>query len=215
MKSNYDNFRPRSFRDLDAETRVQELRHFQEVLRKADPITHVLLSEWVSSSDSRSALLAGGVWGGIRWPKGLGKPKTPSITGGFSVVHEFWKIDAVDTGGGHYIDKGRWKTQPAPSVWDASPDSEYRVAFFFFAGLGGINPNRLTVSLAHVSWDISLLLSPGTLRLDPYGFGSFGSLGERIVFPDFEVKHEPYRRDRSIQPLGPAVDSDLFKQSST
>ena len=105
------------------------------------------------------------------------------------MVHEFWKIDAVDTGGGNNIDRGSWKVQPAPSVWDASTDSEYRVGFFFFAGGGGINPNRLTVSLAHVSWDISLLVSPGTLRLDPYGIAPFGSLGERIVFADFEVIH--------------------------
>lgn len=215
MDSSYESYKPRSFRDLGAETRVQELRHFQEVLRKGDPITHVLLSEWASNSDSRSALLAGGVWGGIRWPKGLGKPKTPSITDGFTVVHEFWKIDAVDTGGGNTPDTATWKTQPAPSVWDASTESEYRVAFFFFAGGGGINPNRLTVSLAHVSWNISLLLSPGTIRLDPYGLVEFGSLGERIVLADFEVKHQPYSRGRFIQPLGPAIDSDLYKQPST
>ena len=215
MDRSYESYKLRSFRDLGAEARVQELRHFQEVLRKGDSITHVLLSEWASNSDSRGALLAGGVWGGIHSPKGLGKPKTPSITGGFSIVHEFWKIDAVDTGGGNNVDRGSWKVQPAPSVWDASTDSDYRVGFFFFAGGGGINPNRLTVSLAHVSWDVSLLVSPGTLRLDPYGIASFGSLGERIVFPDFEVIHQPYTRGRSIQPLGPVLDSDLYKQPST
>ena len=57
-------------------------------------------------------------------------------------------------------------------------------------------------------------ISPGILQLDPYAIGPFGSLGERIVFPDFEVKHEPYRRG-FIQPLGPAVDSDLYKQPIT
>jgi len=215
MKNNYATFRPKTFRDLSAETREQELGHFQEVLRKGDPITHVLLSDWASTSDSRSALLAGGVWGGIRWPKGLGKPKTLNITGGFNVVHEFWKIAGVDTGGGNTPDTASWKIQPAPSLWDASTDSDYRVAFFFFAGGGGINGNRLTISLAHVSWEISLLLSPGTIRLDPYGLVEFGSLGERIVLADFEVKHLPYSRGRFIQPLGPAIDSDLYKQPST
>ncbi len=57
----------------------EELRHFQEVLRKGDPITHVLLSEWASNSDSRGALLAGGVWGGIRWPNGLVSPKPQAL----------------------------------------------------------------------------------------------------------------------------------------
>ena len=111
----------------------------------------------MSTSDSRHALLAGSVWGGIRWPKGLGKPKTPSLTGGFSIVHEFWEHDFAATKGGSNIDRGTWETQPAPSVWMPGPEFEYRVGFFFFAGGGGINPNRLTVSLAHVSWDISLL----------------------------------------------------------
>ena len=165
-------------------------------------------------SDDRVAMLAGGVWGGIRWPKSLGKPRTPSITGGFSVLHEYKKIEGVDEGGGHIKDVSKWKVQPAPSVWDASTDSEHRVAFFFFAGGGGINPNRLTVRLASVSWEISVLVSPGYLRLDPYGFGEFGNLGERVVFPDFEVTHVPYRRDRSIQPLGPAKDAELYKQPS-
>jgi hypothetical protein len=39
--------------------------------------------------------------------------------------------------------------------------------------------------------------------LNPHGYPNFGTLGERIVFPDFEVVHQPYTRDRIIHPLGP------------
>ena len=215
MENNYENSRPKTFRDLGAEARVQELRSLQDVLKQPDPITHFLLSDWVSASDNRTALLAGSVWGGIHWPKALGKPKTPSITGGFSIVHEFKRIEFVDQGGGHYKDISKFEIQPPPSVWDASSGSEHRVAFFFFAGGGGINPNRLTVTLASVSWELSLLVGSGYLRLDPYGFSDFGNLGERIVMPDYEVKHEPYSRSRSIQPLGPVKDSELCKQPNT
>jgi hypothetical protein len=215
MDNNYENSKPKSFRDLGAEARVQELHSLQEVLRRPNPITLPLLSDWVSASDNRRALLAGGVWGGIRWPKALGKPKTPSITAGFSIVHEFKMVDLVDQGGGNYKDLGHFKIQPAPSVWDASSVTEYRVGFFFFAGGGGINPNRLTVKLASVSWEIGLLVGPGYLRLDPYGFSDFGNLGERIVFPDYEVNHQPYTLGRSIQPLGPAKNAELYKQPNT
>lgn len=215
METNYENSRPRTFRDLNAEARVEELRHLQDVLKRPDPIVHPLLSDWVSASDNRRALLAGSVWGGIRWPKALGRPKTPSITDGFNIVHEFKKINFIDQGGGHYKDISRFVRQPAPSVWDASSGSEYRVAFFFFAGGGGINPNRLTVTLANVSWELSLLVGPGYLRLNPYGYSDFGNLGERIVFPDYEVKHQAYSHLKSVQPLGPLKDSELCKQSNT
>ena len=77
MDSNYESFKPRSYRDLGAEARVQELRHFQEVLRKGRPITHVLLSEWASNSDSRSALLTGGVSGGHPLAERPGQAENP------------------------------------------------------------------------------------------------------------------------------------------
>jgi hypothetical protein len=215
MEINCENSKPKTFRDLGAEARVEELHSLQHVLERPDPITHAQLSDWVSASDNRRALLAGSVWGGIHWPKSLGKPKTASITGGFSIVHEFKRIEYIDQGEGHIIDISKFKLQPAPSVWDASSGSEYRVAFFFFAGGGGINPNRLTVTFASVSWELSLLVGPGYLRLDPYGYSDFGNLGERVVFPDYEVKHQPYSRGRSIQTLGSARDSELFKQPNT
>ena len=64
----------------------------------------------------------------------------------------------------------------------------------------------VTVRLASVTWEFGTLVGPGTLRLSPYGYDGFGTFGERIVFPDFEVVHQPYRADQSIHPLGPLKD---------
>ncbi len=94
--------------------------------------------------------------------------------------HPFAQVAEVAVGGGHYRGISTFRVQPAPSVWDASSEAEFRVAFMFFAGGGGINPNRLTVSLAHVSWELSLAAGPGTLRLDPYGYGLPRNFGQRV-----------------------------------
>jgi len=201
-----------TYRSLSADDRRQTLRHLQDLLIKPDPITHSLLSDWASQSDSRAAVLVGGVWGGVHWPKGLGRPKTASITGAIEVVHEYRKVQLVDLGGGHVKDIGPWIVQRRPSLWDASTETHFRVGFFFFAGGGGINPNRLTVSLAHVSWQLTPFMSPGTLSLDPHGYGDFGNLGERVVMPDFEIRHHPYSLTRSIRPLGPIKDAGLYRQ---
>jgi hypothetical protein len=193
-------------------TRIEELQNLQKLLKNADPITHPVLSDWVSGSDDRRALLSGSVWGGIRWPKGLGRPTTPSITGGFSIVHMFKESDIVDVGGGHYVERGKFLPMPVPYVWDASTASEHRVAFFFYARGGFFDSNKLIVTFASVSWQFGLLFSPGFLRLDPYGFGEFTNNGGRMIFPDFLVKLEPYRRIRSVQPLGPMKTADTHAQ---
>ena len=74
--------------------------------------------------------------------------------------------------------------QPAPSVWDATKDAgEYRVGFFFFAGGGGINPNRLTVKLAPVPWEKVGQIVPGYRQLNPLGYSDFVSLGKWLVIP--------------------------------
>ena len=199
--------RPRRYRDLDMETRARELTSLQTELNKPSPITHLRLSEWAFESDDRIALLRGGVWGGIHWPKAMGKPLTPSITGGFIIVHEFKEVKFSDLGGGSYRDDGRYVVQPAPSVWDATKDADvYRVGFFFFAGLGGINPNKLTVTLAPVAWENTVHIRAGYRQLDPMlGYRPFGSLGEFIVIPDFEVRQVPYHLGSYVKALQPSL----------
>jgi len=201
----------RTFRSLSADERRQALRRLEDLI-KADPITHRSLSVFALQSDGHAAVLAGGVWGGVRWPKALGRPKTTSITGAIDIIHEYRRVDLIDEGGGRVKDIGLWKVQPPPSLWDASTDSHFRIGFFFFAGGGGIHPNRLTVTLAHVSWQLSLLVGHGTLSLDPHGYAPFGNLGERVVLPDFEIRLQPYSVDRSIRPLGPLKDAEAFRQ---
>ena len=202
----------RTFRSLSADDRRQESRHLEDLLVKPDPITPSSLSAFASQSASRAAMLVGGVWGGVRWLRGLGRPKTASITDAVDIVHEFRKVVLIDEGGGHVKDIGQWQVQPRPSVWDASTETHFRIGFFFFAGGGGINPNRLTVTLAHVSWQLSLLVNPGTLSLEPYGYAPFGNLGERVVLPDFEIRLHPYTLVRTIRPLGPLMDAESHQQ---
>jgi hypothetical protein len=207
MTAHYENQRPRTFRDLDPETRVRELASLQTELNKPEPITHLRLSEWASALSDRPALLRGTVWCGIRWPKTSGRPQTPSITDGFTIVHEFKEIKFSDLGGGNYRDDSKYLVQPAPSVWDATKTAnEYRVGFFFFAGGGGINPNRLTVKLAPVPWENVGHIRAGYRQLSPIGYAPFGNLGEWVVIPDFEVRHVPYHLERYIQPLGRNLD---------
>ena len=187
------------------EARVRELASLQIELNKPHAITQRALSEWALESDERSALLWGGVWGGIHWPKGLGRPLTPSITGGFTIVHEWFEHKFVDAGGGSIVDTGKYLVQPAPSVWDATTADEYRVGFFFFAGLGGVNPNKLTVKLAPVPWEKVGHIRAGYRQLDPQlGYAPFGSLGKPRVIPDYLVRHVPYPRGTYVQPLEPS-----------
>ena len=199
----HENPSPRTYRDLNRESRVRELASLQDELHRPEPITHLRLTDWASASTDRRALLKGAVWGGIHWPKGMGKPLAPSITAGFTVTHEFKRLDFVDVGGSDYRDRSTYVLQAAPSVWDATKDpSEYRVGFFFFAGGGGVNPNRLTVKLAPVAWEKVGQIVPGYRQLSPLRYSDFGNLGKWLVIPDFEVTHVPYPRSRYIQSMG-------------
>ena len=200
--------RPRqlTIRELSGPARSDAQHSLDGLLAKQDPITPTLLSEFASGSDNRAALLLGSVWGTIRWPKALGRPRTPSISGGFILIHEFQDDDRVDLGGGRSANRAPFRVMPAPNVWDGSSGPDHRVGFYFFAGdLKLINKNRVTVKLAPVAWDFGPLVSPGTLRLDPYAFGTFGTLGERVFLPEVTVRHDPYHRAPFVQPLGPSV----------
>jgi hypothetical protein len=194
----------RTYRNLGTQARRQVMQSLQTELLHAAPITPERLADWVKVSDDRGAFLTGSVWGGIRWPKAIGRPRTPGITGGFDIVHQLKDVKYVDGGSGDYSDIGAWAVRPAPSVWDATiDDGHYRVAFQFFAGLG-IFPNRLTVTLTDVAWDIGIFAGPGYLRLDPVRYSDFLDQGKPIVIPDFEVQHVPYSYVRYIHSLGPA-----------
>jgi hypothetical protein len=207
MSAHSEVHRPRSYRDLDLQARAKELASLQAELNKPSPITHLQLSEWMSVSNDRIALLRGGVWGGIHWPKAMGKPLTSSIVGGFTIVHEFKALKFSDLGGGNYRDDSRYVVQPTPSVWDATKDANvYRVGFFFFAGGGGINPNKLTVTLAPVAWEKVAHIRAGYRQLDPIGYSPFGNLGELVVIPDFEVRHVPYHLGSYVKPLPPSLN---------
>jgi hypothetical protein len=212
MGNAYATSRPRTYRDLGAEARDLELKSLGDRMLKPDPITPHALSEWVSGSDDRTALLEGTAWGAIRWPKALGRPKSASITEAFVVGHQVRTGTLLSLpGGSNTPSYGDWSDAQAPSVWDASLESEYRVAFMFHAKVNdknalGLKTNKLTFTFSSVRWQRGPLAAPGTFRIDPFAWSDFASSGERKVFPDFEVVSVPYRIDRFIQPLGPSRD---------
>ena len=201
--------RQRTYRDLTGEQRVRELASLRDQILKPDPITPHALTEWASGSADRRALLAGAVWGGIRWSRSLGRPRATSITDGFTITHQTRTPTLVDQGATNASIDEEWFDAPAPSVWDATgKEGGYRVGFFLYARHSvkslGFRNNRLMVTFAAVPWDREPLATRGHLRLDPIGRIEFANLGEPRVIPDFEVVLDPYQLERFIQPLGPA-----------
>lgn len=196
--------RVRTLLDLGTQEKAQALASLNEFVARPSPATHASLSHWVGEIDDRAALLAGSVWCGIRWAKALGRPKTPTLGAGFAVTHESKPIQYESLPGSIYEETGKWRFEDDVSLWDASTETEHRVAILMYARLGALSLNRLTVKLADsVNWDISLATGAGYLRLDPYGYAPFQSLaGERIVLPDFELKLSAYSRG-GIEPIGP------------
>jgi hypothetical protein len=56
MGTNYETIRVKSIRELSGEARAQELLHLRDMVARPDPITHVMLSDFISPSDNRRAL---------------------------------------------------------------------------------------------------------------------------------------------------------------
>jgi hypothetical protein len=154
------------FADLDPEVRTRELSSLQEVLTR--PLTRRRLSAWIGQSRLRRLLLAGSMWGTIRWKKSLGRPLAPSLAAGFAVEHRYFKWHFVVTEAGPK-QVGTWLDLPAPALYDL-PDSgdEHRVGIMslhaerFFS-------NHVTVRLAPGGhWDHPFLaLMAGYKRIEP------------------------------------------------
>jgi hypothetical protein len=165
MKGN----RPRAFRDLDPKVRARELASLQEELRRPDPITKKRLDRWIGAAVDRKSLMTGAVFGGIRWPKAIGKPSTPTLFGGFEIKHDYLAKKYEVTPGGAIHEVSTWEGQPDPSRRDDSKEDYHRIAFMFFAVY--FWPNRLTTRLLpEIHWDRPAGLPAGSRRLNPLGF---------------------------------------------
>lgn len=193
---------PKTFHDLDPRVRARELASLQDELnRRPDPITKKRLDRWVGAAIDRKSLMTGAVFGGIRWPKSIGRPSTPAIFGGFEIKHEYEAIKAVAGPGGGLHDASTWVDQPDPSLRDDSKEDYHRIAFMFFAVY--FWPNHLiTRLLPEVHWARPAGLPVGYRRLNPLGFLPFTNLGEWTVLPDLVVEHHPWLERRGIRAFG-------------
>lgn len=201
MKPAKTGIRPPAFSDLDPRVRARELASLQDELKNPAPLTKERLDHWVGAAVDRKSVLTGAVFGGIRWPKAIGRPSTPTIFGGFEIKHDYEAIKAVVGPGGVLRDASTWEDQPDPFVRDDSQGDYHRIAFMFFAVY--FWPNRLTTRLLpEIHWVRPPGLPTGYRRLNPLGFLPFTNLGERVVLPDLVVEHHPWSEHRGIRGFG-------------
>src|SRR5438067_9915462 len=121
-----------NFRDLDPAVLSRELASFRDEVYKKGPVTTKALEKWTRGAIDRQRLLAGVVFGVIRWPKSEGRPLTPNLADGFDFLHQRQNLNgAFGPSGG--FDTSTIETMPAPFVYDASAVDESRVGYHFFA----------------------------------------------------------------------------------
>jgi hypothetical protein len=186
-----------TFRDLDLETRARELASFRDEVYKNGPLTQKAVQKWIGGAIARQRLLAGVVFGHIRWPRSLGRPLTPKLGDAFEFLHQRRNLKGVDSASG-VIDKSTFQTMPAPFVHDASTADEYRVAFQFFAELF----NHFSYRMREGPWERPAGLRPGYRFLDPYEIVPFTSDGTQTIFlDDIQVRYVPLIRVGGIRVL--------------
>ena len=151
------------------------------------PVTTKAIEKWTRGAIDRQRLLAGVVFGVIRWPKSEGRPLTPNLGDGFEFLHQRQNLNgAFGPSGG--FDTSTYETMPAPFVHDASTADEYRVEFQFFADFFNLFSYRMTP----VPWQRPAGLEPGYRFLDPYQVIPFtNDLTQTTILPDIQVRYVP------------------------
>ncbi len=179
-----------TFRDLDPIVRARELASFRDEVAKQGPLTQKAVQKWIGSAIARQRLLAGVVFGHIRWPRSLGRPLIPNLGDAFEFLHQRLNLNGVDTPSGP-VKTGVLQTMPAPFVHDASTADEYRVAFQFFADFF----NHFSYRMREGPWERPAGLRPGYRFLDPYEIVPFTNDGTQTIFlPDIQVRYVPLIR---------------------
>ena len=186
-----------TFRDLDVETRARELGSFRDEVYANGSLTRKALQKWIGGAIARQRLLAGVVFGHIRWPKSLGRPLTPNLGDAFEFLHRRLNLNGVDTASGPEK-RGVFQTMPAPFVHDASTADEYRVAFQFFGELF----NHFDYRMREGPWERPAGLRPGYRFLDPDRIVPFTCDGTQTIFlDDIQVRYVPLIRVGGIRVL--------------
>jgi hypothetical protein len=183
----------RPFSDFDPDVRACDIAALHDLV--TGPINEHRLSEWVSDSLSRKALLSEVAIVTIRWAKSLGQPRTPTFASAFTVTHDCWVVEAVDTGGGGIVDKSHWaKASKGPLLFPGGEDGDDYVVpvlvypIFFWQ-------NRLRVELTAPSWDSPPIdLTPASYKVATPARQDFRYLrgyGPPVVLEDVRVVEKP------------------------
>ena len=103
-------------------------------------------------SDLGISLYDGTAWGVIRWRRALGRPATPRLSAGFSVVHQYdFSLD-VSPGAGSGQTIGGWVPAGDPTLWDGPDDADTFAVSFMVQGIHRWR-NRVTVGMRNgVEW---------------------------------------------------------------
>ncbi len=93
------------------------------------------------------------VWGVIRWRRALGRPATPTLAGGFVIVHQYdLSFEWTDPESGRTITIGGWVDAGQPQVWDGPDDAETHAVSFMLHGITRLTNRIFVVLKAGVEW---------------------------------------------------------------
>jgi hypothetical protein len=169
--------------------RVTEIRSFSAQARLvadlADALKEPISKHWIDRFGERDpGVLAGSMWGHIRWKRSLGRP-VGRFTNGFEVdqVSTSTETDFESPTGTRII-----TTTVQALMWDGPDDAEYhRVTYASFHVLIGQTDNAVNARLTSALWDDEPVRG-GFRYLSPSSFAlSRASGAEALVFPEIEV----------------------------
>lgn len=170
---------------------VRELASFQTELTR--PITGKLLDVWIAGIETREFLLAGTVWGTIRWRKSLGRPLLSPMSGAFEIRHGFWqeKTDYVEGG---YKTVEIYAPLAPPSKWDGPDDDDYHRVSFTAEAKAGDEQLIAVAFAAGVPWQPTKPFQRASHRvIDPPQRG-FHHDGRRTVLEPFNVIRKSFAK---------------------
>lgn len=189
--------------EVDPALAQVQLASFQDLLDQ--PMTEPRFKRWATEISGRDVLLvsetlAGTLWGTIRWPKSLGRPRGATFAGAFELEHIHWQrvLDMSPDGTARFVDLVA--PHPAPSKWDGPhDDTHYRVSF---TAPTPQRPTRIRVKFAA---DIQWERTPGVPVFTPRGYRDitpaerqFVKTETMSVLDPFDIVLRPY--SVSLQP---------------
>jgi hypothetical protein len=183
--------------DIDPALAQAQLASFQHLLDQ--PMTEPRFHRWTTELGRDDVLLVsqtlgGTLWGTIRWPKSLGRPRGATLAGAFVVEHVHWDrvLDVTPDGTARFIDI--LAPHPRPSTWDGPhDDTHYRVSF---TAPTPQRPTRIRVKFAgDVEWERSTgiqVFTPRAYRDIAPAERHFVKEDKMVVLEPFDIVLRPY-----------------------